>query len=93
MKLQSFIKEIVIISIVLISQGSVGQVPYERILNASDEPQNWLTYNGGYMSQRYSLLDQINRENVNQLSLNGCCKIRFLVRGNQIPLLSMASCM
>ena len=69
MKLQSFIKEIVIISIVLISQGSVGQVPYERILNASDEPQNWLTYNGSYMSQRYSLLDQINRENVNQLEL------------------------
>ena len=69
MKLQNFIKEIVIISIVLISQGSVGQVPYERILNASDEPQNWLTYNGGYMSQRYSLLDQINRENVNQLEL------------------------
>ena len=69
MKLQSFIKEIVIISIVLNSQGSVGQVPYERILNASDEPQNWLTYNGGYMSQRYSLLDQINRENVNQLEL------------------------
>ena len=34
MKLKSFIKEIVIISIVLISQGSVGQVPYERILNA-----------------------------------------------------------
>ena len=69
MKLQNFIKEIVIISIVLISQGSVGQVPYERILNSNDEPQNWLTYNGGYMSQRHSLLDQINRENVNQLEL------------------------
>ena len=69
MKLQSFIKKIVTIAIVFISQWSVSQVPYERILNSNDEPQNWLTYNGGYMSQRHSLLDQINRENVHQLKL------------------------
>ena len=25
-----------------------AQVPYDRILNAADEPQNWLTYNGSY---------------------------------------------
>jgi len=46
-----------------------AQVPYDRILNAADEPQNWLTYNGGYMSQRYSLLDQINQDNVGDLEL------------------------
>ena len=46
-----------------------AQVPYDRILNAADEPQNWLTYNGGYMSQRYSLLDQINQYNVGDLEL------------------------
>ena len=46
-----------------------AQVPYERILNSQTEPQNWLTYNGSYMSQRHSLLDQINRDNVGDLEL------------------------
>ena len=46
-----------------------GQVPYERILNAHDEPHNWLTYNGGYLSQRHSLLDQITKDNVENLEL------------------------
>ena len=48
---------------------SNAQVPYDRILNAADEPQNWLTYNGSYMSQRYSLLDQIKHDNVGDLEL------------------------
>src|ERR687888_2728139 len=41
-------------------------VNYERILNARDEPQNWLTYYGAYDGQRYSPLDQINAGNVNR---------------------------
>ena len=36
----------------------------DRVLHAEREPQNWLTYGGGYSSQRYSLLDQIKPENV-----------------------------
>ena len=43
----------------LASQIATAQVPFERILSAADEPENWLTYNGGYSSQRYSLLDQV----------------------------------
>ena len=39
----------------------------DRILNARDEPQNWLTYYGAYDGQRYSPLDQINKENVGKL--------------------------
>src|SRR4028119_2493271 len=39
-------------------------VTYERILDASSEPENWLTYYGTYDGQRYSRLDQINPENV-----------------------------
>jgi len=42
-------------------------VTYERILNAREEPQNWLTYYGAYNGQRYSPLDQINTENVKRL--------------------------
>src|SRR3954454_158424 len=41
---------------------------YERILNARSEPQNWLTYYGAYDGQRYSPLDQINKETVSKLT-------------------------
>jgi len=52
-----------------IAAPSSAQLTYERILNAGDEPENWLTYNGGYSSQRYSKLDQIDRGNVDELQL------------------------
>jgi len=44
-----------------------AQVPYDRVLRASAEPRNWLTYNGTYTSQRYSLLDRITPANVTNL--------------------------
>ena len=44
-------------------------VTYERILDAREkEPHNWLTYYGDYDGKRYSLLDQINTENVKRLT-------------------------
>ena len=46
-----------------------AQVPFERLRGAADEPQNWLTYSGGYFSQRYSELDQIAPDNVGDLEL------------------------
>src|SRR6187399_2105892 len=44
-----------------------AQVPYDRIVKAESEPANWLTYAGSYKSQRYTQLDQINKQNVPQL--------------------------
>ena len=41
----------------------------ERLLNAQNEPQNWLMMNGDYSSQRYSKLTQINRDNVKELRM------------------------
>jgi alcohol dehydrogenase (cytochrome c) len=46
-----------------------AQVTAERLVRAADEPQNWLTYSGGYFSQRYSLLTQITPANVKNLEL------------------------
>jgi alcohol dehydrogenase (cytochrome c) len=46
-----------------------GQVSPERILEAAAEPENWLTYNGTYSSQRYSTLDEITPGNVDDLEL------------------------
>ncbi len=45
------------------SQAS-AQVTYDRIQRSAEEPENWLTYNGTYSSQRYSSLDQITPANV-----------------------------
>ena len=44
-----------------------AQVTSERLLSAAKEPRNWLTYSGGYTSQRYSALDQITPANVTNL--------------------------
>jgi len=40
-------------------EAPVTPVPFNRILQAKQEPQNWMTYGGGYNSNRYSELKQI----------------------------------
>ena len=47
----------------------IGQVTHQRLLKASDEPGNWLTYSGSYSGQRYSLLDRITPSNAGKLGL------------------------
>ncbi len=42
-------------------------VTYERLLNATGEPGNWLTYSGDYRSHHYSRLNQITVDNVHRL--------------------------
>ncbi len=44
-------------------------VTFDRLVNADQEPENWLMYSGEYNSQRYSRLDQVNRENVGDLQV------------------------
>ena len=44
----------------LFAPNACGQVTFERLLNSSKEPQNWLTYSGDYAGQRFSTLDQVN---------------------------------
>jgi alcohol dehydrogenase (cytochrome c) len=41
----------------------------DRLINAQNEPQNWLLMNGDYAGLRYSRLTQINRENVKNLRM------------------------
>ena len=41
----------------------------DRLINAQNEPQNWLMMNGDYGSIRYSKLSQINRDTVKNLRL------------------------
>src|SRR5688572_27987077 len=46
-----------------------AQVTFDRLLNTDKEPQNWLTYSGNMLGQRYSLLNQINTGNVKNMEL------------------------
>jgi len=41
----------------------------DRLLNADDEPQNWLMTNQTYGGARYSKLNMINKENVANLKI------------------------
>ncbi len=42
-------------------------VTYDRLLQATAEPGNWLTYGGDYRSHHYSSLNQITADNVHRL--------------------------
>ncbi len=61
------LKALVLVLVPVATVPLVAQVPYERILNAESEPGSWLTYSGSYGAQRYSTLDQIDRDNVGGL--------------------------
>ena len=54
------------------------QVSFERILNANKEPQNWLTYGGTFLNQRYSLLNQVTTDNVKNLDLQWVLQVRTM---------------
>ncbi len=60
-------KSFSVVLALVVSAPLTAQVPYERILQAESEPGSWLTYSGTYGAQRYSTLDEINRNNVHQL--------------------------
>jgi alcohol dehydrogenase (cytochrome c) len=62
-------KLLLAVLLVVASYRLDAQVTSDRILRAADEPQNWLTYSGGYSSQRYSLLKQIDTSNAKNLEL------------------------
>jgi alcohol dehydrogenase (cytochrome c) len=53
--------------VVVLANVAHAQVTFERLLNASKEPQNWMTYSGDYSGQRFSQLNQINAANAGSL--------------------------
>ncbi|MCY3731069.1 MAG: PQQ-dependent dehydrogenase, methanol/ethanol family [Rhodospirillaceae bacterium] len=63
-----------------------AQVSFERLLNAADEPHNWLTYSGTYSSIRYSLLEQITPDNVDELELAWVFQAQSLEKFESTPL-------
>ncbi|SVA95741.1 uncharacterized protein METZ01_LOCUS148595, partial [marine metagenome] len=70
--------------------GAIGPgdrpVTAERLVNAGQEPENWLMYSGGYYSQRYSTLDQIDRDNVADLKVEWVHQFNTLSRVETTPI-------
>jgi alcohol dehydrogenase (cytochrome c) len=54
------------------------QVTFDRIQHADKEPQNWLTYSGNNMGQRFSPLTQVTPANVKNLELQWVWQARSL---------------
>jgi alcohol dehydrogenase (cytochrome c) len=54
------------------TSAQAAEVTYQRLLNASSEPQNWLMRMGNYANWNHSALKEINRGNVGQL------KVKFM---------------
>ena len=63
-----------------------AQVTSDRLLHASDEPQNWLTYSGSYASTRHSPLHQIDLTNAKNLELKWVFQARSLESFEATPL-------
>ena len=61
-------------------------VTWERLVNAADEPHNWLMYSGTLDAKRYSRLDQIHNRNVSELELKWAHHIPQLDRAETTPL-------
>jgi alcohol dehydrogenase (cytochrome c) len=67
-------------------EAPVTPVPFDRILRANQEPQNWLTYSGNLNSQRHSQLTQISPANARDLTLKWVYQSRSLDKHEVTPL-------
>jgi len=63
-----------------------AQVTSDRLLHATNEPQNWLLYSGSYASQRYSQLKQIDPANVKNIELKWVFQAQSLQKFETTPL-------
>jgi alcohol dehydrogenase (cytochrome c) len=67
-------------------EATISPVPFERILGANREPQNWLTFSGNLNSQRHSALTQIEPANARDLTLKWVFQSRSLDKHEVTPL-------
>jgi alcohol dehydrogenase (cytochrome c) len=59
----------ILLGLCLAASPASAQVTADRLVDAAREPQQWMMYSGAYDGSRFSPLDQINRTNVQRLSL------------------------
>ena len=64
-----------------------AQITQERLLNATKEPGNWLTYHGSYASNHHSTLNQITPANAKNLELKWVFQAQSLEKFEATPLI------
>ena len=69
---------VAVLSIAISLGAQTRTVTSDRLVKATSEPQNWLTYSGNYNGQRHSTLDQITAANVKNLELQWVFQVRSL---------------
>lgn len=62
--------------VALFSTAALAQVSPQRLLNAEQEPGNWLLYHGDYDGHRHSDLTQLTPDNVAGLQLQWIWQVR-----------------
>jgi alcohol dehydrogenase (cytochrome c) len=72
--------------VIVLGSALLAQVPYNRLLEASAEPHNWLMYNGSYASTHHSALDRITPGNVGRLELKWVWQAQSLEKFETTPL-------
>jgi alcohol dehydrogenase (cytochrome c) len=75
-----------IFALMLATASLPAQVSFDRLVRAGDTPQDWLNYSGGYLSQRYSALNQITPDNVKNLEQKWIFQARSLEKFEATPL-------
>src|ERR1700723_919693 len=73
-------------ALLLAAASLPAQVSFDGLVHASNTPQDWLTYSGSYLSQRYSALDQITPGNVQNLEQKWIFQARSLEKFEATPL-------
>jgi len=71
---------------VVMATATSAEVSFDRLLSAAEEPENWLNYSSTYDNQRYSRLDQITGNNVDELELKWIWQARSLEKFEATPL-------
>ncbi len=72
--------------LIAITGSLPAEVPFERLINAGKEPQNWLTHSGTYSGGQYSTLNQITPDNVKNLAVQWIFQARSAEKFEVTPL-------
>ncbi len=79
-------KSRLLISAFLACTALSAQVTFDRIQKSEQEPQNWLTYSGNNLGQRYSALTQLTPANVGNLEMKWAFQARSLEKFESTPI-------
>ena len=79
-------KSRLLFSAALIAASLSAQVTFDRLQKTDQEPQNWLTYSGNNLGQRYSALTQLTPSNIGNLEMKWAFQARSLEKFESTPL-------